>query len=788
MLRYRLREVNRTWFPRSEDMSAPLHALLIQRGVASAEEARRFLHPSIDQLHDPMRLSGMAEAVSRIRAAVAARESICVYGDYDVDGVSASSLLSSYLRAQGAQVEVYLPSRHTEGYGLNEAAIRAVAQRCRLLVTVDCGVTSVELIDLAKSLGMDCIVTDHHQPAEQLPDCPVVNPLLNDYPFPALCGAGVALKLVQALGGLQAAMEYVDIAALATVADVVSLTGENRVIVKLGLDRINKAPRPGLSALIEAAGLSEKAITAGNVAFQLAPRLNAGGRLGSARRSYDLLLAPTQAEAQPIAAELEAENRNRKDVEAQILAEAEQQLEDFDFPAHRALVLAGEGWNSGVIGLAASRLVEKYHYPTILLAEHDGVMTGSCRSIPGVDIHAALTAVQNHLVRYGGHKQAAGLTLNAENLDAFRADLDAYLFETIPPACYIPDQEYDMQIHFSELTTAFVTELEALQPTGFGNPAPVLRASAYPVSARAVGLDGAHLRLTLSESGVQKSGIFFRQGALADRLPQTVDALFSPKLNTFMGRTDVQLEMKAIASGDVLAEISSKIEAEEAMQHEFLTRMLYNKRINLFGSTPVREISEEALSEILAKSAQGTLILTADLAQTGRLAQALSDCAVDVCFGELPDDPRRFNAICAYPPAEIPQGWRRIVLAGVPDGVALPADAEVLRLENLRPKWLDDLPTVDEMREVYKSARRLLQRPAGMDDFSQMAYLLSAGCGVSGIGCAASVLALCDMNLVSLSLGEGEFRLKLSEMRKTDPESSAVWRAIQAWKQTPRNH
>ena len=780
MLRYRLRETTRAPFPCPEGMNPTLHALLIQRGISSAEEARRFLNPDPAQLHDPMLLNRMAEAVARIRAAVNGGEPICVYGDYDVDGVSASALLSDYLRSLGAQAEVYLPSRHTEGYGLNEAAIRQIAGRNRLLVTVDCGVTSVELIELAKSLGLDCIVTDHHQPAAQLPDCPVVNPLLNGYPFPSLCGAGVAFKLVQALGGIDAAMRYVDIAALATVADVVPLMGENRVIVKLGLDRINRDPRPGIRALIDASGLSEKKISAGNIAFQLAPRLNAGGRIGSARRSYDLLLSPTAADARPIADELEEENRARKDIEQQILADAEKQLEGFDFPAHRALVIAGKDWNHGVIGLAASRLVEKYHYPTILMAESDGVLTGSCRSIPGVDIHAALTAVSRHLTRFGGHKQAAGLTLDADSLDDFRKDLDSWLFENIPPACYIPEEEYDMAVHFDELTETFVAGLDALQPTGFGNPAPVLRASPYVYEQRAVGADGAHLKLLLSEYSVQRPGIFFRGGHLAGKLPRAVDALFTPKLNTFMGRTSVQVELKAINSDDVLSEIDAKIGDEEELQHEFLTEMLYNKKIDLYKHS-AQPLSEAELTAMLRADPQGTLILAADLAEARRILELSDDAAPDLFIAAAPEDPRAFNALCAYPPAKLPEHYRRIVLAGVPDGFGLPGGVETYRLD-ARPEWLERLPDVDQLRTAYKGVKALLRSREHWDAFNMLIHLVAAYSGLEYVCAAACLLALHDLGLIQLDLDAQPVGLKLSPMRKTDPETSAVWRALQAWR------
>lgn len=779
MLRYRLREAERKPFPCPPDMNPTLHALLVQRGIASAAEARKFLNPSAEHLYDPFLLSDMHAAVSRIREALECCEPICVYGDYDVDGVSASSLLSDYLRSIGAEVEVYLPSRHTEGYGLNEAAIRSVAERNKILITVDCGVTSVALIELAKSLGMSCIVTDHHQPAAQLPDCPVLNPLLNDYPFPSLCGAGVAFKLVQALGGVDAALKYVDIAALATVADVVPLKDENRAIVKLGLEVINKSPRPGIKALIEASGLSDKKLTAGNIAFQLAPRLNAGGRIGSAKRSYDLLLSPTVADARPIADELEEENRLRKDIEQKIIEDAEKQLEGFDFPAHRALVIAGEGWNHGVIGLAASRLVEKYHYPTIVLAEHEGVLTGSCRSIPGVDIHAALTAVSKHLTKFGGHKQAAGLTLDADKLDAFRADLDAWLDANIPPACYIPDAEYDMPVHFDELTEAFVAELDALQPTGFGNPAPVFRATPNVYGKYAVGAGGAHLSLRMMEYGKTRSGIFFRAGHMLDKLPEDVDMLFTPKLDFYMGRASVQLEIKQLRSKDAYEEISSKIKIEDAIQHEFLTEILYNIRIKS-EIVQAKPLSQEGLRDMLRSSPQGTLILTADLNETLRILDLAGDAAPDVFVFDRPEDPRAFNAVCAYAPKQLPQGYRRIVLAGVPDWYDLPEGAEIYRTD-ADSACRKLMPDVDTLRESYKLLKYAIERE-GWNQFFMLVHLVEAYGKMPFAAATVCLLTLDELKLIELDLSTLPVGLKVPRMHKTDPDTSAIWRAVQAWR------
>ena len=364
MLRYVQRPGDRSYFEKPANMSPVLHQLLVQRGISSAKEAEEFLNPSLSQLHDPFLLSDMDIAVEIIRSAMAKDKRICVYGDYDVDGVCASSILYLYFHEIGADVSVYLPSRHEEGYGLNEAAVRKIAEEYDLMITVDCGIASRDLIELAKSLGLTCIVTDHHRPGEFVPDCPVVNPLLNNYPCPFICGAGVAFKLVQALGGLDAAMEYIDLAAIATVADVVSLTNENRAIVHFGLERINKNPRPGIQALMDSARLEKGQVNSEAIGFRIGPRLNAGGRLGSAKRSWDLLTEESEFEAIAKADELEQENIRRQTIEKEIRSEALLQLQDFDFAAHRIILVRGKSWNSGVIGLTASHLKEQFTIPS----------------------------------------------------------------------------------------------------------------------------------------------------------------------------------------------------------------------------------------------------------------------------------------------------------------------------------------------------------------------------------------------------------------------------------------
>ena len=784
MLRYVQRSGLQGGFPRPEGMSEVLHRLLVQRGIASVEDAQAFLHPGEDQLHDPMLLSDMPEAVSIIRAAIDGEKRICVYGDYDVDGVCASAILSGYLREIGADVEVYLPSRHSEGYGLNEGAIREIATRAEMLVTVDCGVASHELIELAKSLGLNCIVTDHHRPGEILPACPVVTPLRNDYPFPWLCGAGVAFKLVHALGGAEAAMARIDLAAIATVADVVSLTGENRAIVHLGLKRINSGKvRPGLAALMESARIEPGKLTSEGIAFRIAPRLNAGGRLGSARRSFELLVQEDPFLAVAQADELENENKRRQSVEMEIRAAAEEQLRDFDFSAHRILMVRGEGWNPGVIGLTASRLREEYNFPTIVFAENDGVLTGSCRSIEGVDIYETLSSAANLLERYGGHRQAAGLTLRAENFDALQAALDQYLFQKIPAEAYLPMAEYDVDVSLSECSEAFVREMQALEPTGCGNPEPVFRTGVQLIEARAIGAQGAHLRLVASENGVRRTGVFFGAGSRASRLGDAVEILFTPQLNVWNGRTDVQLHLCALRESDVSAQIAANRETEAEKQRRFLTELFYNRGYHRTDCPQRTDVN--SLRKLLHRSVQGAWILCAGLDSARRLHEALADCPLDLSIGALPEDARAFNAIVACPDRldGFPRALRRLVLAGLPAPEAEIPGVEVYSLDWEEMLWRE-LPDVDQMREVYRAALHLSRRPLHLSNWEALDCQLSEEAQLPITACHVSLLALMDMQLIEVR--ERPFGMLVPPVKKTDPQSSALWRAVEALKKTTK--
>ena len=426
--------------------------LLYARGIETAAEAEVFLHPSLDQLHDPMEMQDMDKAVAILRQARDEKIPTVVYGDYDVDGICAASLMTQALRRYGIAAAPHTPLR-AEGYGLNKDAVRKLAETYGLLVTVDLGITNHEEVLLAKELGMKVIVTDHHGlPLTDSPGDAVLNPLLGSYPYRRLCGTGVAFKVAQALLGLEACREYLDLAALATVADIVPLTGENRVLVSLGLKAIQEARRPGIKALLSVSACGG-GVTSDTLGFQLGPRLNAAGRLDDAGKGVRLMMTASLSEAESLAAELNALNDRRKSAESRLVRQAQEAALDHDFLKEPALIVSGDEWHVGVIGLAAGRLCNQYHCPVCVLSRENGLLHGSLRSVPGIHIHHCLQALDDILLRYGGHEQAAGVTLSADKEDEFRARLQAEVRKA-DPACLVPAQLYDAEIRLDECTDA----------------------------------------------------------------------------------------------------------------------------------------------------------------------------------------------------------------------------------------------------------------------------------------------------------------------------------------------
>lgn len=548
-----------------------LAALLYRRGVETSAQADAFLHPSLASLHSPALLGGMAAALALLAQARAEGWPTVVYGDYDVDGVCAAALLTEALRAYGLPAAPHVPLR-AEGYGLNLPAVEKLAGEYRLLITVDLGMTNAAEIERAQALGMRVIVTDHHQPG--LLSCPadaVVNPLLNGYPFPRLCGTGVAYKLATALLGEAVAMQWLDLAALATVADIVPLLDENRVLVAHGLPRM--LARPGLAALAQVAGLTPP-LSTDALGYQLAPRLNAAGRIADANAGVRLLLTRDPAEAERLARELNAANAERKRVEAETTAEAALQAEAHDFVGCRVLFVRGAGWHTGVVGLVAGRLNHRFGVPVCALSEENGVLHGSLRGVRGVNLARCLQTCDDLLTRYGGHEMAAGVTLPAENDQAFRLRLEHAVRLSADPEAFVPVQEYDLPLAFSAVDGALLDQLSQLAPFGCGNPAPVfLTPHAQLMRRRAVGAQGAHLQVSLRHEDRLLDGIAFGMGALAGRLPDAVDAAYTLARETYQGRQTIQCHVEALRPSPA-AQAAALACAPEESYHTALLRAL----------------------------------------------------------------------------------------------------------------------------------------------------------------------------------------------------------------------
>jgi single-stranded-DNA-specific exonuclease len=533
-------------------------SVLVRRGYGDPGEARAFLAGE-QPLHDPFLLGDMKEAAERLRAAIADGTRICVHGDYDVDGICATVLAVLVLRELGAEVEWHLPSRFDEGYGVNGQTLERLAgEGCGLVLTVDCGITAVEEVRRARELDLDVIVTDHHRPGEELPDCPLVATRPSEYPFPELCGTGVVYKLGQALLGTdsEALRRHVDLVALATIADVVPLVGENRSLAIAGLRALARTQKPGLRALMKVAHVDPATVDAGHVGFRLAPRINAAGRLGHPRAALELLLTEDADEARRLADRLEDLNRDRQAVEDKIVRAAIAQVEEWPEAKRRrrAYVVWGEDWHEGVIGIVASRLVERYHRPVVLIAGAEGVWKGSGRSIPSFDLHAALASCSQFLERFGGHRAAAGLSIVPEFVEPFA---DAFAAEgegLLEPDDLVPNTVVDAVLpRDAKLTLELCEELRRLAPFGLGNPDVTLLAPGCELEELTTVGDGKHLRFRVQRDGRDAGGaIAFGQGTQLDRYRRVgrYDVAFRLQENHWNGTVAPQLVVRRVFDAD----------------------------------------------------------------------------------------------------------------------------------------------------------------------------------------------------------------------------------------------
>ncbi len=521
------------------NISESIARILIHRDITTYQQAKEFFRPQLSQLHDPFLMDGMTQAVDRITKAVEAKEKVLLFGDYDVDGTNSVAMLYLFFKQLGLESIVHVPDRVKEGYGISNSGIdRGKEFGATLLVSIDCGITAIDQVEYARSLGIDVIICDHHEPGERLPNAyAVLDPLKPNcqYPFKYLCGCGVGFKLIQAIarrrGEEQTAFQFIDFTTLATTADIVPLVGENRIITKLGLELINSSPRPGIAALIESSGTHPGKITTGQIVFVLAPRINAVGRMGDAFRAVQLLTCDDPSTAMQIAQVLEDENRQRRKIDEDTFLKA-QELADLvlHVDADPALVLHHENWHPGVIGIVASRLVEKYYRPTIMMTTVDGVAKGSARSIVGFDIHRALKRVEDKVIQFGGHKYAAGLTVALDRVDEFREAFNIAVKELMAEEIKTPEIKIDAELNLEELVPRFVRILKEFAPFGPGNMRPVFLARNVEAIGvpKIVGKD--HLRMRVKQHNNVLDTIGFGLGHLLPEVranSKSLDIVFS---------------------------------------------------------------------------------------------------------------------------------------------------------------------------------------------------------------------------------------------------------------------
>ncbi len=797
----------------SETGISPMMAeILLDRGLDTPEKINSFFNPTLESFHNPFLFNSMGKAVELIRDAVDNGDRITIYGDYDADGVTSTCILLLYLRSVHANVDYYIPNRQEEGYGLHMDAIDEIAEAgTKLIVTVDCGITNKEEIGRAKELGITVVVTDHHEAPEELPDADVIlNPrCCPEYPFSCLCGAGVAWKLVCALGGYEYASTLLDLAALGTVADLVPLQGENRLIVTLGIRLMNEKLRPGLSALVDVSGLTGQQLSAGHLGFQIGPRINAGGRMDSSSKSVEMLVSEDYDAARQIALDLDANNSARREIEQKMMAEAEQILMDSTCLCDvRGIVLWNRNWAPGVLGIVASRLQEKYHRPVVLFggSEDKESFYGSARSVPNLNIVEALQACSAHLNRYGGHAQAAGMeTLNEEETAAFAEEFCAYL-ESCPEELFFPYSYYDATGELQNITPQLVEEIESMSPMGVGNPTPVIWVHDTGIQViRTMGDCNQHFSARLTSGEMILDAVAFRQKPPVNYpgMLGNYDVLCVPTLNEWRGRSTLQCQIKTWNSRKSMLEVDRYLrQSSDDFRNALWTRFWMSlQEEDMVESVEIMDDIIETAVYLLQESAFGTLVF----AGTPEAAQKLIHHPLmdGVCSNgmlilpqEEPVEPG-MNCILAgrsFWDVKL-EHYRRIVLL---DGLVSSqeagylfrhfreGDGEILiGAEEMSVSHLMYVPDMDVewFRETYKKLRHALQNGytgnGGIGHITWLARILNVHCWKS----RAALNVFRELGLVEYT---SRTEMKLNEnIRGLNLQESKTFRKLQGLEKEP---
>ena len=546
----KIEEISKTY-----NINKLLSTILVNRNIINEKDINKFLKPTRNDFHDPFLILDMEKAVERIIQAINKQENVTIYGDYDVDGITSITVLKSYLQDRGLEVNTYIPNRLDEGYGLNNDAIDKIAEnRCKLMITVDCGISAIDEIKYATSLGIETIVTDHHEPGEDIPKAlAVIDNKRKDskYPFRELAGVGVVFKLIQAISikldlPEEEYLKYLDIVCIGTISDIVPLVDENRVITKLGLMLVKQTRNVGLRAILQVSGYNK--IDSNTISFGVAPRINACGRMGVAEEALNLFLSKNINQVNELARKLNEHNRVRQETEKDIFENAKKQIEEKHLDENNTIVVAGENWHHGVIGIVSSKITDMYFKPSILLSfEEDGIGKGSGRSIPGFDLHDALMKCNDCIEKFGGHSMAIGITIKRENFEKLKNKLEQIAIEEHINEI-VPIIKIDAKINLAEVNKEMVESLKELEPFGEGNKMPVFAFKNLKIDSIRALSEGKHLKLTLKDNNVIVNAIGFNMGSLAEdyRIGDKIDVVGTLEINSFNGMDSIQINMKDI--------------------------------------------------------------------------------------------------------------------------------------------------------------------------------------------------------------------------------------------------
>lgn len=708
-------------FKKEFNISYTLANILINRGIYSKEDAAVFLYPNLDNLSDPFLLSDMDKACEKIEEAILNKNYITIYGDYDVDGMTSSALLYNYIKDRGCPVDVYIPSRE-EGYGLNNRAIEEIAKKgTNLIISVDCGINSFMEAEYIKELGMDLIITDHHNCEDRLPVATaIINPSrdLDYFEKNPLSGVGVVAKLVEALSSSETLVNYLDIIALGTVADIVPLIGDNRIFVHYGLKNIKNNPSFGIKALIDVAEIDKKSINTGTISFQLAPRLNAVGRINNPMLGFQLLVERDELKAFGYAKILDEQNTIRKAIEKRIVIEAEEYVEkNINLSDNKIIIIAKNDWNSGIIGIAASKLAEKYLRPTILFSVEEENLTGSARSIYGFNIYEALEKFSYLYERFGGHEQAAGLSMDIKNFSEFKESILKYCNENLKEIDLLPRFTYDSILKEEDLTIEFANELSYLEPFGRGNPRPMFYLENIKINnLQKVGSNGDHLKLKASFENVSIDGIAFglgnKKNFLYDKLPVSLIAAY--QRNEWRGRINTQLNINYIDSNFDSEEEVDLFLSEfylnffNAFYNNFMYNMNVDPSVFLKYSEKIKFLEIDETLKYINNGFMGTLVLI----NSHEFSKKFIDTNIELILN------KNINLVYTQPDSYEGMGKNSIVIAPIIDKIPHNNYRHIIKLkgdldtiifkethieENIFVNNLNDYMISDfDFKEIYK--------------------------------------------------------------------------------------